>query len=193
MRETAAHYREQASHYKDQAKDGAKSFGGMMKRYGPTFLWTYLSVYVATLGGLYVGVESGALDPVLMLGYVTGNHEDLRSSAEVVAELLKHYTITEPFAETVRQKPALANLAVAWISTKFTEPIRFGATMAIVPRVARYFGVVPKQQVPAEESNKEKQDGDKDTLEQDDQSARPAEHEDNNHKTEETKQEEKKP
>jgi Protein of unknown function (DUF1279) len=198
IRETAAHYRDQASHYTDQAKDGAKSFGGMMKKYGPTFLWTYLSVYVTTLGGLYVGVESGALDPVLMLGYITGNHEDLRSSAEVVAELLKHYTLTERFADTVQQKPALANFAVAWISTKFTEPIRFGVTMAIVPRVARYFGFVPGR-VPVEGiSNKDKQqDSDKDTLslEQDDQSTRPTAKPQNdiNLQTKESKQEEKKP
>ncbi|CAB9521182.1 Protein of unknown function (DUF1279) [Seminavis robusta] len=152
--ERAAEYRERASEYSDKAKDGAKSFGGMMKAYGPTFLGTYLSVYAVTLGGLYVGVESGVLDPVTLLGYITGNHDDARSTAEVVAELLKHYTLTERWADTVQQKPHWANFAVAWVSTKFTEPIRFGATVAIVPRVARYFGVV----VPSNNDNKEHDD-----------------------------------
>ena len=143
-RERAADLRDQAKEraadYRDQAKDGAKTFGGMMKAYGPVFVGTYLSVYCITLGSLYVGVESGVMDPVTTLGYLTGNHDEARSSAVVVAELLEHYTLTEPFADTVKEKPALANFAIAWVSAKFTEPLRLGVTALIVPRVARYFG-----------------------------------------------------
>ena len=137
--------RERASEYGEKAKEGAQSFGGMMKTYGPTFVWTYLSVYVANLSLFYIGIETGALDPVTLLGYITGNHEEItRKSSEVVAELLEHYTVTAPFAETVKAKPGLANFGIAWISTKFTEPLRFGAVVAIVPRVARYFGKTPE-------------------------------------------------
>ena len=141
-------YKDRAAHYGNQAKDGAKSFGGMMKTYGPVFIGTYLSVYAMTLGSLYVGVESGVLDPVTILGYITGNHEEARSSAEVVAEMLEHYTITEPFAEMVREKPPVANFAIAWVTTKFTEPMRLGLTAVVVPRVARHFGVGPKANIP---------------------------------------------
>lgn len=133
-------YRERAADYGNQAKDGAKTISGMMKAYGPVFIGSYLTIYGITLGSLYLGVESGVMDPVTTLGYLTGNHEEARSSAVVVAELLEKYTITEPFADTVKQKPALANFAIAWVSTKFTEPFRLAATAAVVPRVARYFG-----------------------------------------------------
>lgn len=132
------------SSYREQATQGAKSFGGMMKLYGPAFVGTYLGIYATNLGLFYLGIESGALDPMTILGYVTGNHEEVRSSAEVVSELLEHYTITAPFADTVKAKPNLANFAIAWVSTKFTEPIRFGLAVAVVPRVARALGIVPK-------------------------------------------------
>mgnify|MGYP000461382904 CR=1 FL=1 len=129
----------------------------MMKQYGPVFFGTYLTVYGATLGGLYVGVESGLLDPVVLLGYITGNHEESRSSAVVVAELLQHYTLTESWAETVLEKPHLAQLAVAWVATKFTEPLRLAATAAVTPRVARYFNMGPaKSEDEEEEKEKDK-------------------------------------
>lgn len=142
--------------YRERARSGAKSFGGMMKKYGPTFVATYLSVYVGNLSLFYLGIASGMLDPVMMIGYVTGNHEEVRSTAIVVSELLEKYTITAPFAETVKEKPNLANFAVAWISTKFTEPIRMGVSVAIVPSVARYFGTIPKTE---EEIEKEESEG----------------------------------
>ena len=163
-------YRERAADYRDQAKDGAKSFGGMMKAYGPVFIGSYLTIYGITLGSLYLGVESGVMDPVTTLGYLTGNHEEARSSAVVVAELLEKYTITEPFADTVKQKPALANFAIAWVSTKFTEPFRLAATAAVVPRVARYFGRSgsPPPEVDSEVVSNTTRATDDDTLSKDD-------------------------
>lgn len=32
---------------------------------------------------------------------------------------------------------------LAWIATKFTEPLRLAVTLAITPRVARFFGRAP--------------------------------------------------
>jgi len=161
-REKAVHYkdqaREQASHYADEARGHAKSFGGMMKLYGPFAVGTYFSAYVITLGSLYAGVESGVLDPVSLLGYISGNPDDARSTAMVVAEMLEKYTLTEHFAETVRQKPALANFAVAWATTKFTEPIRLAFTVAVTPRVARYFGGAPKKIVTDDEKDANKKE-----------------------------------
>jgi hypothetical protein len=39
----------------------------------------------------------------------------------------------------------VGTFAIAWVMTKFTEPIRLGVSVAIVPTVARWFG--KKQQV----------------------------------------------
>lgn len=136
-------YKQRAAQYGNQAKDGAKGFGGIMKMYGPVAIGTYLSIYAVFLGGLYAGVESTLLDPVTLLGYMTGNHDEARSSAVVVGEMMEHYTITQPFAEMVQEKPKLANFSIAWIACKFTEPLRLAATAAITPRVARHLGVGP--------------------------------------------------
>jgi hypothetical protein len=154
------YYRERAGYYGGQARDGAKSFGGMMKKYGPVFFATYMGVYVSTVGGLYLGVESGALDPAQMLDWITGNQEETRSSAEVVAEILGKYRLTQDFAEICLEKPHVANLAIAWVATKFTEPLRLAFTAAIVPRIARHFkvGVNPDE---SEEDAAVEKDGEK--------------------------------
>jgi hypothetical protein len=139
--EQEGYYRERAGYYGGQARHGAKSFGGMMKKYGPVFFATYMGVYVSTVGGLYLGVESGVLDPAQMLDWITGNHEETRSSAAVVAEIMGKYRLTEGFADICLEKPHVANLAIAWVATKFTEPIRIALTASIVPRIARHFNV----------------------------------------------------
>lgn len=132
------YYKERAGYYGGKAKSGAKSFGGMMKKYGPVFFVTYMGVYVSTVAGLYVGVESGVMDPTQILDYITGNHEENKTSAEVIADILGKYRLTEGFADTCLEKPRIANLAIAWFATKFTEPIRLAFTASIVPRIARH-------------------------------------------------------
>lgn len=37
----------------------------------------------------------------------------------------------------------VGNLAIAWIITKFTEPIRVGLTLAVAPSIGKLFGQVP--------------------------------------------------
>lgn len=34
---------------------------------------------------------------------------------------------------------------LAWIATKFTEPLRLAVTLAITPRIARFLGRAPKR------------------------------------------------
>lgn len=101
-------YRERATQYRDQAREGAKSFGGLMKQYGPVFFGTYLSVYVATLSALFSGIQSGAIDPAYVLGWISGNPDDIRSTATIVAEMLEKYPWTEQYAPIVHEKPHYA-------------------------------------------------------------------------------------
>ena len=42
----------------------------------------------------------------------------------------------------VKMNPDASTLAVAWIATKFTEPLRLLATIVITPRIARAIGRV---------------------------------------------------
>lgn len=124
------------------ASKGARSASEMVKRYGPVFIGTYLSIYVTTLGTLYIGVESGVLDPAYIMSWISEDGETSKSTVDIVAEFLEQYSWTKEYAPLVEKHPGFANLGVAWIATKFTEPLRLGATALVIPRIARYFGYV---------------------------------------------------
>lgn len=40
----------------------------------------------------------------------------------------------------IRDHPRVGTFAIAWVMTKFTEPLRLGFTVATVPTIARFFG-----------------------------------------------------
>lgn len=128
------------------ASKGAKSAREMFRTYGPVFVGTYLTVYAATLGSLFLGIESGALDPGFVLSQVSSNSEEAKSTVQVIIEVMDHYPWTRPAVPVLEKNPELANFGVAWVATKFTEPLRLAITFPIVPRVARAVGwVEPKE------------------------------------------------
>jgi len=130
--------------------------GGMARQYGPVFVGAYGTLYLATLGSIYGGIQSGALDPVVLMDWIhPPEGESAASTVHVVVEWMEHYSFTKPYAPVVEKHPYVANLAVAWIATKFTEPIRFGVTLAITPRVARYFGYATPTEEGDEKATKE--------------------------------------
>lgn len=152
---------------KAMAKQGAITTYQKVKQYGPVFVVTYGSLYLITLSSIYVGVDSGTIDPVTMFSYInsitTGAHDALggdmmgsagesaedgmevsKTTAHMVIEYLQHYSITRPVVPFLEKNPHFANLGVAWVATKFTEPIRLVVTMGIVPRLADYFGYKPQ-------------------------------------------------
>mmetsp|Transcript_12451 Transcript_12451/g.19277 ORF Transcript_12451/g.19277 Transcript_12451/m.19277 type:complete len:301 (-) Transcript_12451:193-1095(-) len=140
------------------AQKGAKTFAGMFQQYGPVFAGTYFAVYVTTLGSLFAGVDSGLIDPVTILsigqsvgeatgGATTGDEvATQKSTVDMVVHLLEEYSFTSSWAPVVQRNPHFANLAVAWVATKFTEPIRIALTMAVTPRLALYLGRVPLEE-----------------------------------------------
>jgi hypothetical protein len=125
------------------------TFRTMVQQYGPLFVCTYLTVYVSTVFGFYLGIESGWLDPAYLLSIISGDgdSDSAANSATVVANVLNRYSLTQWAVPYVEESPWAANLAVAWIVTKPTEPIRFGVTVGILPLLARtlgYVSAVPK-------------------------------------------------
>jgi hypothetical protein len=91
----------------------------------------------------------GTIDPVTMFSYInsitTGAHDALggdmmggtgesvedgmaesKTTAHMVIEYLQHYSFTRPVVPFLEKNPHFANLGVAWVATKFTEPVRFG-------------------------------------------------------------------
>jgi hypothetical protein len=151
MRDNAVgHYTEFREHPGESARQGAKTMGEMFRMYGPVFVGTYATVYVSTLGALYVGVQTGALDPVALFGWLGQDTGECHNTVDLVVDFMQKHTFTEPYAPSVEKHPHLANLAVAWIATKFTEPIRLAVALPLTPRIARYFGYGPKDPVEPE-------------------------------------------
>ena len=139
------------------AKKGAIGVRDMIQKYGYTFLGTYFSVYFGTLGALFAGIDSGLMDPATLMdsvSWIPGIHigggggedgEGTKTTVDLVVQFMQKYEFTKPYADAVAENPHTANLGVAWIATKFTEPIRLGVSIAIVPRIHKALGRdVPK-------------------------------------------------
>lgn len=124
------------------ARKGAKTAKEMLQQYGPVFVGTYMSVYFLTWGTLFLGMDSGLLDPVQIMGYIGSGVEEGKSTVHLVVEYMEKYSWTKPYAAIVEKNPHFANLGVAWVTTKFTEPIRLAVTLGVVPKLARHFGFV---------------------------------------------------
>lgn len=138
-------YEDFREHPRESMREGAKSFSGMLRKYGPVFVGTYASVYLTTLGSLFAIVQSGLLDPAYLfnlLGHVDAG--ETKNTVDLVVEWMKNHSFTEPYAPFMERNPYLANLAVAWIAVKFTEPVRAGVSLAITPRVSRALGYTTK-------------------------------------------------
>jgi len=141
----------------DEEKPPKKTFRSMVQQYGKVFIATYMAVYVSTVLGLFMGVQSGQLDAMYIMSLLTGSSapaepggvadpdtiQEAATAMKDMVEFLETYTLTKPFAPMVEQYPWTGNFAIAWIATKFTEPIRFGATVMMTPSIAKFFGYKP--------------------------------------------------
>jgi hypothetical protein len=96
----------------------------MWKQYGVVFLSTYFSIYCTALGTMYELVSSNLLS--------AGSAIDLLS-----------YVHLDQVLDLTKIDPRAGNLAVAWILTKFTEPVRLVLAISITPRIARLVGRAP--------------------------------------------------
>ena len=100
-------------------------FRELWDNYGMVFIVTYGSVYVVTLGTVY---EFVALEHIDAHGVVSYLHS---------IGLDKFVDLT-PIATS-----KAGNFALAWILTKFTEPLRLAFTVTITPSLARFVGRAP--------------------------------------------------
>lgn len=48
------------------------------------------------------------------------------------------------YLEVERVNAKTGTFLIAWVATKFTEPLRLALTLAITPRIARLVGRAPK-------------------------------------------------
>ena len=151
--QTKLKMREAADKGKAAMRSGATSMRYLLKKYGKTFVGTYLSIYVLTLGSLFGAIDSGFIDPStlakIQLPWHSGSEANAESAAdakefttavEMIATYMKKFEFTKPHADSVTNNPSLSNLAIAWVATKLTEPIRLATTVAVLPRLSKFLG-----------------------------------------------------
>jgi Protein of unknown function (DUF1279) len=154
----AAEWKEFRAHPAQTAKEGAKTVSGMLRKYGPVFIGTYGCVYFTTLGLLFSGVQSGLLDPLVLFSWLgagadAGDSATATSTVHLVVEWMENHEFTKPYAPTIEKHPAFANLAVAWIAVKFTEPVRLAVALTLTPRVSRFLGYTKEPETEPTESD----------------------------------------
>lgn len=124
---------------------------GLVQKYGYTFVATYLGVYVVTLGALFTGLDSGLIDPMSITNielpwHTTGadeganattDKEDFDSAVDFVVSYMKKFPWTAPYTDVVMKNPHMANLGLAWVATKLTEPIRLPISIGIVRKLKK--------------------------------------------------------
>jgi hypothetical protein len=54
--------------------------------------------------------------------------------------------VPHEMAEPIRHNPRIATFALAWLSCKLTEPLRFFVTIAVTPTVANVLGRQPPKE-----------------------------------------------
>ncbi|OEU16235.1 hypothetical protein FRACYDRAFT_238823 [Fragilariopsis cylindrus CCMP1102] len=146
-----------------ERKPNKQSFRSMLRQYGPIFIGTYGVVYVSTVFGLFMGIQSGILDATSIMDYLSGTAsstadagggaggggvdvdpdntiQSAASTMTYMVEFLEYYSWTKPLAPIVQENPWTANFGIAWIMTKFTEPIRLGLAVAVTPSIAKKIG-----------------------------------------------------
>ena len=132
---------------KEVVKKGAFSMQDVVKKYGWTFIGTYLGVYFTTLGSLFIAIDSGAVDPITITNIELPWHssgadnaadkEEFDSAVEFISSYMKKFPWTAPYADVALKNPHMTNLALAWIAVKFTEPIRLPISIGIVRKISK--------------------------------------------------------
>ena len=99
----------------------------LWNQYGYVFLGTYLSVYVLTLTSLFLGIDSGFIDPSYFLDNGESAAEAVAKdeaesamptpagTAKIVIAKLEQFEIMRPYIPKIENNPTLLNLGVAWI------------------------------------------------------------------------------
>ena len=106
------------------------SFFEVYSRHGIVFVGTYLGVYCATLTSLFLLIDCG------LLGEERAN--------QIVADVINYFDLGDHLDFDVDPDSWKSwilnmnpNLAIAWILTKFTEPMRLATSIAITPSLSR--------------------------------------------------------
>lgn len=107
-------------HKTGSKKKGKTGLAEYIRRYGVVAFVTYGSVYFSTLGAMYVCVHQNLI--------VALDANDLIQKVPLLADLLP---------DDAKISPLMGDFGLAWILTKFTEPLRLVFTASVTPFLAR--------------------------------------------------------
>jgi len=96
----------------------------LVRDYGPVGIGIYGGIYVGTLASLYALVEIDVISAKMVLAKI----DSLGLNA---------------YFDTKALNNKAGNFALAWILTKFTEPLRLLTAITITPSIARAIGWAP--------------------------------------------------
>lgn len=116
----------------------------LWKRYGVVAIGTYLGIYVSVLSSMFF-----ALDYDIFRSSTFGLEP--AAAVQKVCDLVESWTGNTFLPGYFRENPRMGTFAVAWVMTKFTEPLRLGLAIAVVPSVARFLGRAPPKEAKKED------------------------------------------
>lgn len=123
----------------DSKKDTAK-LGGfqrirlLWKQYGTTAIFTYFCLYWSTLGSVYLLIDQEVISATI-LGFES-NDACIAMGMQSFNDLIVSLT-GSGLSDTLKSDPAFGKLLMSLVMTEFTEPLRIGATLFIVPKIAK--------------------------------------------------------
>ena len=120
----------------------------LWRKYGVVAMGTYFSLYGAVLGSIYLAIDQGWVHTAT--GRNSRKHEkqsdedfDLVSTTNKFVNWAEDLGIAQ-YLEVERVNAKTGSFLLAWVATKFTEPLRLALTVAATPRIARFLGRAPK-------------------------------------------------
>ncbi|KAG6617478.1 uncharacterized protein IUM83_02390 [Phytophthora cinnamomi] len=119
----------------------------LWRKYGVVAIGTYLSMYGVVLGSMYLAIDQGWVRTNKRTSSKGEGQPD--ESFNLVTTTNKFVKIAEDlgiaqYLEVERVSSKTGTFLLAWIATKFTEPVRLAVTLAVTPRIARFLGRAPK-------------------------------------------------
>ncbi|CAM9621990.1 unnamed protein product [Heterosigma akashiwo] len=111
----------------------------MWKQYGVVATATWFGTYFITLGSFYAGFSSGLLDSKSWVGE-SSDKENNESNSFKFLDWFERFETLKPLVQQVKQSPRVQTFLLAWVATKFTEPVRMVIVVGVTPRIARALG-----------------------------------------------------
>ena len=121
---------------KDKAIGGFKE---LWRKYGVVAMGTYLGIYVGSLGLIFLSLDYDIFNAATF-------GMDPQDAIRKVADIIEATTGSKSFPSYIKDNPRAGTFAIAWVMTKFTEPIRFFLTVGIVPPLSRFLGFSPPKE-----------------------------------------------